>query len=162
MVFPVVLYRCGSWTKKKAEYLRTGAFKLWCYRRLLRVPWTARRSKQSILKEIKTVNIKGNQPWVGWCWIGRTDAEAEAPVLWPPDVKSRFIRKDPDAGKDWGKKKKRVTEDKMVGWHHQLNGYEFVQTRGDGGEQGSLACCSPWGRKELDTTEQLNNKNSSS
>ena len=112
-------------------------------------------------KEIKTVNPKGNQPWAGWCWIGRTDAEAEARVLWPPDVKSRFIRKDPDAGKDWGKKKG-VTEDEMLGWHHRLNGYEFVQTLGDGGEQGSLACCSPWGRKELDMTEQRNNNKNSS
>ena len=90
MVSPVVMYGCESWTIKKAESQRTDAFELWCWRRLLRVPWTARRSNQSILKEI-------SQSWV---FIGRTDAEAETPILWPPDVKSRLTRKDPDAGKD--------------------------------------------------------------
>ena len=84
------------------------------------------------------------------------DAEAEAPVLWPPDVKSWLIRKDPDAGEDWGQEEKGITEDKMVGWHHRFSGHEFGQAPGVGDGQGSLACCSPWGSKELDTTEWLN------
>ena len=91
---------------------------------------------------------KGNQSWI---FIGRTEAEAEAPILWPPDVKSWLIGKDPDAEKDWGQEEKGVTEGEMVGWHHQLNGHGFEQAPGDG--QGSLVCCSPWCPKELDTTE---------
>ena len=79
-------------------------------------------------KEIKPVNPKGNQPWI---FFGRTDAEAEAPVLWPPDAKSRLMEKDPDAGKDWGQEEKGTTEDEMVGWHHRLNGHEFEQASGD-------------------------------
>ena len=114
MVFPVVMYRCESWTKKKAECQRIDAFELWGWRRLLIVPWTARRSNQSILK--------GNQSWI---FIGRTDAEAETPILWPPDAKSWLIWKDPDAGKDWRREEKGTTEDEMVGWHHRLDGYEF-------------------------------------
>ena len=90
MVFPVVIYGCESWTLKKAEHWRIDAFELWCWRRLLRVPWTARRSSQSILK--------GNQSWI---FTGRTDAEAETPIFWPPDAKNWLIGKDPDAGKDW-------------------------------------------------------------
>ena len=105
-------------------------------------------------KEIKPVDPKGNQSWI---FIGRTDAEAEAPILWPPDVKRRLAGKDPDAGKDW-RQKKGTTEDKMVEWHHWLNGHEFEQASGDSEGQGSLVCCNPWGRKELGTTEQLNNK----
>ena len=85
-------------------------------------------------------------------FIGRTHAEAEAPVLWPPDAKSQFIGKDPDAGKDWGQEEKWVTEDEMVGWHHRLNGPESDQTPGDGEGQGSLVHCHPWGRKAWDTT----------
>ena len=85
-------------------------------------------------------------------FIGKTDAEDEAPILWPPNVKSWLIGKDPDAGRDCGKEEKRVTEDEMVGWHHRFNGHEFDQTPGDGEGQGSLACCSPWGRKESDIT----------
>ena len=81
-----------------------------------------------------------------------TDAEAEAPILQPPDAKSWLSQKDPDAGKDWRQKEKGTTEDKMVGWHHRLNGHEFEQTLGDSKRQGSLACCSPWGRKESDKT----------
>ena len=92
-------------------------------------------------------------------FTGRTDAEAEAPILWPPDVKSQFIGKDSDARKDWGQEDKGVTEDEMVGWYHQLNGHEFAQTQGDGEGQGRLVCCSPWGWKELDRTESLNNNN---
>ena len=98
-------------------------------------------------KEIKPVSPKWNQSWI---FIGWTDAEVEAPILWPPDVKRRLIGKDPDAGKDWRQEEKRVTENAMVGWHHQLN--EFEQSLGGSEGQGRLACCSPWGRKELDTT----------
>ena len=104
-------------------------------------------------KEIPPVHPKGNQSWI---FIGRTDAEAETPIFWPPDVKNWLLGKDPDAGKDWGQEEKGTTEDEMVGWHHWLNGREFEQAPGVGDGQGSLACCSPWGRKESDTTEQLN------
>ena len=96
-------------------------------------------------KEIKPVNPKGDQSWV---FIGRTDVEAETPILWPTDAKSRLIGKDSEAGKDWGQEEKGMTEDEMVGWHHQLNGHEFEQALGDAEEQGGLVCCSPWGRKE--------------
>ena len=92
-------------------------------------------------KEIKLVNPKGNQPWI---FIGRTDAEDEAPILWPPNMKSWLIRKDSDAGKDWRQGEKAVTGDEMIGWHHQFNGHEFEQIPGDGEGQGSLACCNPW------------------
>ena len=100
--------------------------------------------------KIKPVNSKGNQPWVV---IGRADPEAEVPILWPPDVKSRLIEKDPDAGKDCKQKEKKATEDEMVEWHHQLKGCEFEQIPEDSEGQGSLACYSPWGCKESDTTE---------
>ena len=113
MVFPVVMYGCDSWTVKKAERWRIDAFELWCWRRLLRVPWTARRSNQSILRD---------QSWV---FIGRTDVEAETTILWLPDAKSWFIWKDPDAGRDWGQEEKGMTEDEMAGWHHWLDGHEF-------------------------------------
>ena len=103
-------------------------------------------------KEIKPVYPKGNQSWI---FVGRTDAEAEALVLWPPDAKSWLIEKDPDAGKDWRQKEKGVIEDEMVGWHHWLDGHEFELTPGVGDGQGSLACCSPWGLKESDMTEWL-------
>ena len=93
-------------------------------------------------KEIQPVHPKGNQPWI---FIGRAAAEAEAPIVWPPDEKSWLTGKDPDAGKDWGHEEKGVTEDEMVGWYHRLNGQEPEQTPGDGEGQGSLACCSPWG-----------------
>ena len=92
---------------------------------------------------------KGNQPWI---FTERTDAEAEAPTLWLSDPKSRLIGKDPDTRKDWRQKEKRVAEDKVVGWHHWLNGHEFEQTLGDCEGQGILACCNPWDRKESDTT----------
>ena len=95
------------------------------------------------------INPKGNQPWI---FIVKTDAEAEAPILWPPGVKSWLTGKDPDAGKDWGQEKKRATEDEMIGWHHQLNGHEFEQTPGDSEGQGSLAWCSSRGHKESDMT----------
>ena len=139
-VFSVVMYGCENWTIEKAECWRIDAFELWCWRRL-----------ESPLdsKEIKPVNPKGN---IHWIFTGRTDAEAEAPILCPPDVKSWLTGKDPDAGKDWGQEEKGTTEDELVGWHHQLNGHEFEQTPEDSEGQGSLACCSPWSRKELDMT----------
>ena len=135
MVFPVVMYRCESWTIKKAERQRIDTFELWCWRRLLS-PLDS--------KEIKPFNPKGNQPWI---FIGRADAEADVAILWPPDVKSWLIRKDSDAGKDWRQEDKGKTENEMVGWHHRLNGHEFEEAPGDGEGQGSLACCSPWGRR---------------
>ena len=107
-------------------------------------------------KEIQPVKPKGEKPWI---LIGRTDAEA--PILWPPDVKNWLTGKDPDAGKDW-RQETGVTEDEMVGWHHWLNGQESEQAPGDGEGQGSLACCSPWGHKELDVTEKLNKNHQSS
>ena len=100
-------------------------------------------------KEIKPVNPKGKQPWI---FTGRTDAEAEMPILWPPHMNSRLIGKDPDAGKDWGKEEKGAAEDEMVGLHHWLDGHEFEQTLGDSEGQGSLMYCSPWGCKESDKT----------
>ena len=130
------MYRCESWTIKKAEHWRIDAFELW-YWRLLRVP---------LDKKIKPVNPKGNQSWI---FIGRTDAEA--PTLWPSDVKNWLIGKDPDSGKDW-RQEKEMVEDEMVAWHHWLNEQEFEQALGVGEGQGSLACCSPWGQKELDST----------
>ena len=145
MVFPVVMYRCESWTIKKAEHRRTDAFELWCWRKLLRVPWR--------LKEIQPVHPKGGQSWV---FIGRTDAEAETPILWPPYAKSWLTGKDPDAGSDWGQEEKGTTEDEMVGWHHLLDGYGFGWTPGVGDGQGGLACCGSWGLKESDMTEWVN------
>ena len=103
-------------------------------------------------QEIQSVHPKGDQSWV---FIGRTDAEAETPILQPPDVKSWLLRKDPDAGKDWRQGKKGTTEDEMVGWHHWLNRHEFEQAPGIGDGQGSLVCCGSWGHKESDTTERL-------
>ena len=132
------------------DYKESWVLKNWCF-------WTVvlEKTLESPLdcKEIQPVHPKGDQSWV---FIGRTDAEAEAPILWPPDVKNWFIWKDPDAGKDWGLEEKGTTEDEMVGWHHWLNWHGFGWTPGVGDEQGDLACCSSWGRKELDTTEWLN------
>ena len=136
MVLLVVMYGCESWTVKKAECWGINAFELWCWRRLLRVPWTARRSNQSILKEISP--------------------EAETPILWLPDAKSWLIGKDPDARKDWRREEKGTTEDEMVGWHHWLNGHGFGWTPAVGDGQGGLACCGSWGHKESNTTEWLN------
>ena len=123
MVFPVVMYGCESWAIKKLSS-RVDAFELWCWRRLL---------SPVDCKKIKLVNPKGNQSWI---FIGRTDAEAEAPILRPPHAKSWLIGKDSDAGKD-GRQQKRMTEDEMVGWYYWFNG--------DGEGQRSLACCSSWG-----------------
>ena len=126
------------------------ALKNWC-------SWTVvlQKTLESPLdcKEIKSVYPKGNQPWI---FIGRTGAEAEAPILWPLDAKNWLIRKDLDAGKDWRKEEKGMTKDEMVAWHHRLNGHEIEQALGVGDGQGSLACCSPWGHRESDMTEWLN------
>ena len=103
-------------------------------------------------KEIQPVHPKGNQSWI---FIGRTDAEAEAPIFWLTDAKNWLIGKEPDARKDW-RQDKEMTEDEMAGWHHQVNGHEFEQAPGVGDGQGNLACCSPWSCKESDTTERLN------
>ena len=142
--FPVVMYGCKSWTIKKAEHRRIDASELWCWRRLLRVPWTARRSNQSILKEFS--------PGISL----RNDAKAETPVLWPPHVKSWLIGKDSDARRDWGQEEKGMTEDEMAGWHHWLDGCEFEWTLGVDDGQGGLAGCISWGHRESDTTEWLN------
>ena len=144
MVFSIVVYRCESWTIKKAEHQRIDVFELWSWRRLLRVPWTARRSNQSILKKISPEYALEGQM-----------LKLKLPILWPPDAKSWLIGKDSDAGGDWGQEKG-TTEDKVAGWHHRLNGHEFEWTLGVGDGQGGLACCDSWGRKESDTTEQLN------
>ena len=126
------------------DHEESWAPKNWCF-------WTVGLEKtlESPLDctEIKPVNLKGNQSWI---FIRRTDAEA--PILWPPDVKSWLIGKDPDTGKDWRQEEKGTTEDEMAGWHHRLDGHEFEQTLGDNEGQGSLACCSQWGHKESDTT----------
>ena len=121
--------------------------KNWCF-------WTVVLEKTlECPKEIQSVHPQGNQSWI---FVGRTDVEAETPILWPPVVKSWLIWKDPDAGKDWGQEEKGMRGDKMVGWHHRLNGRGFGWTPGVSDGQGGLACCSPRGRKELDTTKQLN------
>ena len=143
MGFPVVIYGCESWTVKKAEHRRIDAFELWCRRRLLGVPWTARRSNQSILKEISP-----------GCLLEGLMLKLKQ-ILWPFHAKSWLIGKDPDVGKNWGQEKG-TTEDEMAGWHHQLDGHEFGWTPGVGDGQGGLVCCDSWGHKELDTTEQLN------
>ena len=131
------------------DYKESWVPKNWCF-------WTVvlENTRESPLdtKEIKPVHPKGNQSWI---FTGRTDGEAEAPILWPPDVKNWLIWKDPDAGKDW-RKEKGMTEDEMDGWHHWLNGHEFEQAPWVGDRQGSLVYCSPWGSKELDMTKQLN------
>ena len=142
MVFPVVIYGCESWIIK-TEHWRIDAFELWCWRRHLRVLWTTRDQ----------TGPKRSQPWI---FIGRTDAEDEALILWPPDAKCQLIKKYPDAGKDWRQEEKGTTEEEMVG----LDGHAFEQALGDGEEQGSLGCCSPWGGKQLDVTEWLNNNRS--
>ena len=145
MVFPVVMYGCESWTIKKAEHWRIDAFEMWCWRRLLRVPWTARSSNQFTLKEISTEYS-----------LERLMLNLKFLILWPPDAKNWLIWKDPDAGYDWRQEEKGTTEDEMVGWYHWLSGHEFEQALGDDERQGSLACCGPWGHKELDTSKQLN------
>ena len=149
MVFPVVMYGCESWTIKKAKGQRIDAFELWCWRQLLRVPSTTRKSNQSILKEINPeYSLKG--------------LKLKLQYFWPPDMMNWLFRKDPDAGKDWRQENKGTTEDEMLGWYPWLNGHEFEQAPGDGEGQRSLVCCSPWGHKESDMTWRLNINNSSS
>ena len=148
-VFPAVIYRCWELNHKEAW-----APKKWCFRIAV-----LQKNLQSPLdcKETKPVSPKGNQPQI---FIGKTDAKAEAPTLWPPDLKNWLIGKDPDPGKDWSQEEKGITEDEVVGWHHWLNGHEFDQSPGDSEGQGGLWCCSPWGLKELDVTEWLNSNSS--
>ena len=136
MVFPVIMYGC------ELDYEESWVPKNWWFWAMV-----LEKTLESPLnsKEIQPVHPKGNQSWI---FIGRTDAEAKTPILWPPDVKNWFIWKDPDAGKDWRQEKKGITEDDMVGWHHWLDGHEFEQAPGVGDGQGSLACCSSWGCKE--------------
>ena len=137
------MYRCERWTIKKAEPEEL---------MLLNCGVGEDLEKPLDCKEIQPVHSKGNQSWM---FTGRTDAEAETPIFWPPDVKNWLTGKDPDAGKDWIWEEK-GTENLIVGWHQQLNGHEFEQALGVGDGQGGLACCSPWGHKQLDTTERLN------
>ena len=129
------------------DYKKCWAPRNWCF-------WTVvlEKTLESRLdcKEIQPVHPKGDQSWI---YIWRTDGETEALILWLPDAKNWFIWKDPDAGKDWGQEEKGTTEDKLVEWHHRLDGHEFEQALGVGDGQGSLVCCSPWGYKELDKTE---------
>ena len=140
MVFPLVIYGCESWTIKKAEHWRIDAFE----------PVVLKTLESPLdCKEIQPINPKGSQSWI---FI----AEAEASILWPPDGRNWVMGKDPDAEKDWRQEDNGTTEDEMVGWHHQLSGYEFEQALGVGDRQGSLACCSPWGCKESDMTGRLN------
>ena len=149
MVFPAkkLSHHEGMWELDQKE---GWALENWC-------SWSVvlEKTLESPLdcKEIRPVHPKGNQSWI---FTGRTDAEAKAPILWPPHAKSWLIRKDPDAGQDWRQQEKGMTEDEMVGWHHRLNGHELEQTLGVGDGQGSLKCCSPWGCKESDVTEWLN------
>ena len=131
------MYGCESWIAKKTEHQRIDAFELWCWRRLLRVPWTARRSNQSSLEEISPEYL------------------LEGLMLWPPEAKNWLVGKDPNAGKDWRLEDKGTTEVEMVGWHHQLDGHEFEHAPRVGNGQGSVVCCSPWGHKESDMAEQL-------
>ena len=137
------MYGCESWIIKKAV-------KNWCF-------WTVvlKKTLESPLdcKEIQPVHSKGNQSWI---FIGSTDAEAETPVLWPPDVNNWLIGKDTDTVKDWRQEEKGVTEGEMVGWHHWLDGHEFEQALAVDDGQGGLVCCTPWGHKELDRIERLN------
>ena len=132
------------------DYKESWAPKNWCF-------WTVvlEKTLESPLdcKEIQPVLSKGDQSWV---FIGRTDVEAETPILWTPDAKSWLIGKDSDAGRDWGQEEEGMTENEMSGWHHLLRGHEFEYTPGVGDGQGGLACCYSWGLKELDNTERLN------
>ena len=136
MVFPVVMYRCESWTMKKAECYKIDAFELWCWRRLLRVPWTPRRSNQSILKETSP-EYSLKELMLKFQCFGHLMQTVN------PFEKTLML------GKDWGPEEKGVTEDEMVGWPHWLNGHEFEQALGDSEGQGSLACCSPWSQSDM-------------
>ena len=146
-------FSCSYIWMWELDHKESWGLKNWCF-------WTVvlQKTLESPLDcKIKPVNPEGSQSWI---FIGRTDTEAETPILWPPDAKNWLIGKEPDAGKDWRQEEKEVTEDEMVGWHHRLNGHEFEQTLGDGEGQGSLSFLSPWSCKESDMTEWLsNNKN---
>ena len=139
------MYGCESWTIKKVEGRIIDAFELWCWRRLLRVPWTARRSNQSVLKEISP-----------GCSLEGLMLKLKLQSFSHRIMKSWLIGKDPDADQDWRWEEKGTTEDEMVGWHHRLNGHGFGWTPRVGDGQGGLACCGSWGHKESDTTERLN------
>ena len=142
MVFPVVIYGCESWTIKKAERRRTGVFELWCWRRLLRVPCTARRSNQSILKEISPeYSFEGLMLKLKLQYLGHLMQRTYS------------LEKTLMLGKMEGRRRRGQQENEMVGWHHQLDGHEFEQALGIGDGQGSLVCCSPWGGKESDMTD---------
>jgi len=143
MVFPVVMYGCESWTVKKAECQKIDAFELWCWRRLLRVPWTARRPNQSILKEISPgISLEAMMLKLKLQYFGHL-------------MRSVDSLDKTDARRDWGQEEKGTTEDEMTGWHHWLDGRESQWTSGVGDGQWGLACYDSWGRKELDTTERL-------
>ena len=145
LVLPVVMYGCENWIIKKAECRRIDTFELWCWRRLLRVPWTARRSNQSILKEISPgCSLDGLMLKLRLQYFGHLMQKTDT------------LEKTLIAGKYWGREEKGTTEDEMVGWHHWLNRHELEQAPGVGNRQVSLACCRPWGHKESDTTEELN------
>ena len=132
------------------DYKESWVLNNWCF-------WTVvlEKTLESPLdcKELQPVHPKGN---LSWKFIGKTDAEAATPILWPPYAKNWLIGKDPDAGKDWRQGEKGMTEDELVGWHHRPNGHELEQALGVVDRQGSLVCCSPWGHKESDKTEWLN------
>ena len=132
------------------DYKQGWVLKNWCFQTLV-----LEKTLESPLnsKETKPVNPKRNQPWI---FIGKTDGEAEAPILWRPHAKRWLIEKDSDAGRDWGQEEKGMTEDEMAGWHHWLDGHESEWTLGIGDGQGGLVCCESWGHKESDTTERLN------
>ena len=141
MVFPVVMYACESWTVKKTERLRIDAFELWCWRRLLRAPWTVRRSNQSILKEIgPKYTLEGLMLKLKLQYFGHLMQRVD-------------LLEKTDAGRDWEQEEKGTTEDEMAGWHHRLDGHECECTLGVGDGQERLACCDLWDRKESDTTE---------
>ena len=200
MVFPVFMYACDSWTIKKAKSWRIYAFELWCWRRLLRVAWTTRRSNQSVLKEIKPeysfeglmlkLQYFGHLTWRTdfelWCWrrllrvpwTARGSNQSILKEINPEySLKGLMLKLKLHTLATWweelthwktlmlGKiegRRRRGQEDEMAGWHHWLNGHEFEQALGDSEGQGSLECCSPWSRKESDTVEWLNNKYSPS
>ena len=145
MVFPVVIYRYESWMIKKGEHQRIDAFELWCWRRLLRVPWPARKSNQSILKEIKSeYSLKGLMLKLQYCGHLMRRADSLETLM---------------LGKTEGRRRKGTTEDEMIGWHHWLSRHRFEQVPGDDEGQGNLACCNTWTHKELNRTERLNNDN---